>query len=40
MEGHAEKCVERYDELTKKDVSVLQQVATPWIDDRQIPLGD
>ena len=40
MEGHAEKSVERYWELAKKDVSSLQQVATQCIDDHQIPPED
>ena len=40
MEGHAEKSVERYCELAKKDVSSLQQVATPCIDDHQISPED
>ena len=37
MEGHAEKYVEIYCKLAKKDVSSLQQVATPCTDDHQIP---
>ena len=37
MEGHAEKCVERYCELARKDVSPLQEVASPCKDDHQIP---
>ena len=40
MEGHAEICVERFCQLAKKDMSTLQQVATPCIDDHQIPRED
>ena len=40
MEGHAEKCVERYCALARKDVSSLQQVATPCIDDHLVPPED
>ena len=39
-EGHAEQCFERYHEFGQKDVSTLQQVATPCMDDHQIPLED
>ena len=35
MEGHAETCVVRYCELSKKDVSSLQRVATSCIDDHR-----
>ena len=35
MEGHAEACVERYCELAKKDVSTLQEVAAPCINDQE-----
>ena len=35
MEGHAEACVEKYCELAKKDVSTLQQVAAPCINDQE-----
>ena len=35
------KCVvERYCDTAQKDVSTLQQVATPCTDDHQIPLED
>ena len=34
--SHAENCVERYGELAHKVVFILQQVATPCIDDHQI----
>ena len=34
------KCVENYCEWAQKDVFTLQQVATPCIDDHQIPPGD
>ena len=37
MEGHAEKCVERYCESAKVDISSLPQVATPCIDDHLKP---
>ena len=40
MEGHAETCVERYCESAQKDVSILQQPATPCIDDHLIPPED
>ena len=40
MESHAPKCVERYFGSAKKDVSSLQQAATPCIDDHQIPPED
>ena len=40
MERPAEKCVENYCEWAQKDVFTLQQVATPCIDDHQIPPGD
>ena len=33
MCGHAEQCVERYLELSGKDVSTLKKVPTPCIDD-------
>ena len=39
VEGYAEKCVERYCESAKKDVSSLQHVATPCIDDHQNTTG-
>ena len=40
MEGHAGKCKGRYCASAQKDVSILQLVATPCIDDHQIPPGD
>ena len=40
MEGHADKCVDKYCESAQKDVSTLQLVATPCIDDHQTPPGD
>ena len=33
MEGHAEKCVERYCELANKTTQQLYKVSTPCIDD-------
>ena len=33
MEGHAEKCVERYCELANKTTQQLHKVSTPCIDD-------
>ena len=33
MEGHAQKCVERYCELTNKTTQQLYKVSTPCIDD-------
>ena len=33
MEGHANKCVERYCELADKTTQQLHKVATPCIDD-------
>ena len=33
MEGHAQKCVERYCELANKKVGQLYKVSTPCIDD-------
>ena len=35
MEGHAEKCVERYCELANKTTEQLHTVATPRMDDHQ-----
>ena len=40
MQGHAEKCVERYSEFAKKNVSSPQQAATPCMDDRLTPPED
>ena len=37
MKGHAEKCVEKYLELAKMSEKQLRMVATPGIDDHQIP---
>ena len=33
MEGHAEKCVERYCELANRTTQQLYKVSTPRIDD-------
>ena len=35
MEGHANKCVERYCELSNKMTKQLHKVATPCMDDHQ-----
>ena len=35
MEGHANKCVERYGELANKTTEQLYKVATPCLDDHQ-----
>ena len=35
MEGHAKKCVERYSELTNKNVEQLHKVSSPCLDDHQ-----
>ena len=35
MEGHAEKCVERYCELANKTTQQFFKVATPCMDDHQ-----
>ena len=40
MKGHAKKCVERHCELVKKDVSFLERLKTPCIDDHLIPQED
>ena len=40
MVGHAEKCVERYLELSGKDIKSLKQVETPCIDDHQLQEDD
>ena len=40
MKVHAEKCVERYYEFERKEVSSFQQVATPRIEDYLIPPQD
>jgi hypothetical protein len=40
MEGHAQQCVDRYLELSGKDVSSLKMVATPCIDDGLIAPED
>jgi hypothetical protein len=36
MQGHAEKCVERYLELSQQPESILKPVSTPCIDDHQL----
>ena len=36
MKGHAEQCMERYCDLTKKPVSQLEQSGIPCIDDHQM----
>ena len=36
MEAHAQKCVERYCELTNKKTEQLQKVSSPCLDDHQI----
>ena len=36
MKGHAEQCVEKYLELSKKTIDSIKQVATPCIDDHQL----
>ena len=36
MEGHAQKCVERYCELANKTTEQLYKVAMPCIDDHQL----
>ena len=36
MEGHAQKCVERYCELSNKTTQQLYKVSTPCIDDDHI----
>ena len=36
MEGHAQKCVERYCELTNKKAEQLFEVSSPCLDDHQI----
>ena len=40
MQGHAQQCVERYLELSGKSLSSLKPVATPCIDEHQIPAED
>ena len=40
MEGHAEKCVERYRELANKTTQQLYKVATPCVDDHQFKEED
>ena len=35
MEGHAQKCVERYCELANRTLQQLYKVATPFLDDHQ-----
>ena len=36
MEGHAQKCVERYCELANKKVEQLYKVSHPCLDDHQL----
>jgi hypothetical protein len=40
MTGHVEQCVQRYLELAQVSVDTLKPVATPCIDDHQIPPED
>ena len=40
MQGHAEKCVEKYCELAGVAASSLKRVATPSLTDHQIPADD
>ena len=40
MEGHAEKCVERYRELANTTAEQLYKVATPCVDDHQFKEQD
>ena len=40
MQGHAQKCVERYCKLANKTASSLQQVVTSCIDDHLLPPED
>ena len=35
MEGHAQKCVERYCELANNTTQQLHKVATPYLDDHE-----
>ena len=40
MIGHAEQCVQRWCELTQRQVSELRQVATPALEDHFLPPED
>ena len=40
MQGHAEQCVDRYLELTGKDIGSLKTVSTPCIDDHLLSPED
>ena len=40
MQGHAEKCVEKYLELAGMDISDLKPVGTPNTDDHAIPANE
>ena len=40
MEGHAQKCVERYCELAHKTINQLHKVSTPCLDARQVKPTD
>ena len=40
MEGHAQKCVERYCELANKKVEQLYTVSSPCLDDHQVKQED
>ena len=40
MIGHAEQCVQRWCDLTNRDVSSLRQVVTPALDDHLLPPQD
>ena len=40
MQGHAEQCVDRYLELTGKDIGSLKTVSTPRIDDHLLSPED
>ena len=40
MCGHAEQCVERYCELANQKMTNIKEVATPCIDDHQLPPED
>lgn len=40
MSGHAEQCVERYLELSGKEVSSFKNIATPCLDDHLLPPED
>ena len=40
MSGHARQCVERYCELSSKNVESLREVSTPCIDDHRLSAND